>query len=300
MTICPGSFTIPEIQEVVDKFARNAVWAREAGFDGVEINSSCSHLFHTFLSPFWNKRQDAYGCTSIENRTRFLTETIREIKKRAGADFPVTCLINGIETGKLIEVDDSECLSLKDSMQIARAAQEAGADAIQVRSQWIGRHDASFLIDHMCYPEPPVPSSDFPRDLDMSRGGAGANVPLAEAVKSVLSIPVITVGRLDPELGERVLREGKADFIAMTRRLFADPELPNKLAAGRFDDIAPCTSCTQCKDEDGPRRCRINAALGIERSYGIEPAGRRNGSWSSAGVPRAWRRHGSRPCAGTR
>jgi 2,4-dienoyl-CoA reductase (NADPH2) len=87
-----------------------------------------------------------------------------------------------------------------------------------------------------------------------------------------VSIPVITVGRLDPELGEEILREGKADFIAMTRRLFADPELPNKLATGRFDDIAPCTSCTQCKNEDGPRRCRINAALGTEGTYGIEPA----------------------------
>lgn len=271
----PRELAIPEIEEVVDKFAKNAVWAREAGFDGVEINSSCSHLLHTFLSPFWNKRQDAYGCASMENRTRFLTGIIREIKKRAGTDYPVTCLINGIETGKLIDVDDSECLTLKDSMQIARKIQEAGADAIQVRSQWIGRHDASFLTDHMCYPEPPVPLSDFPKEYDMSRRGAGAYVPLAEAIKGVVSIPVITVGRLDPELGEEILREGKADFIAMTRRLFADPELPNKIAAGRYDDIAPCTSCTQCKDEDGPRRCRINAALGTERSYGLDSAGRK-------------------------
>ena len=90
----------------------------------------------------------------------------------------------------------------------------------------------------MCYPEPPVPLEDFPRELDMSRRGAGANAPLAEAVKKAVSIPVITVGRLDPDLGEKILREGKADFIAMTRRLFADPELPNKLAAGRFDDIS--------------------------------------------------------------
>jgi 2,4-dienoyl-CoA reductase (NADPH2) len=131
----PRELTVPEIEEVVEKFAKNAVWAREAGFDGIEINSSCSHLLHTFLSPFWNKRQDAYGCTSIENRTRLLTEIIREIKKRVGADFPVTCLINGIETGKLIDVDDSECLALEDSLKIARIAQQAGADAIQVRDR---------------------------------------------------------------------------------------------------------------------------------------------------------------------
>jgi 2,4-dienoyl-CoA reductase (NADPH2) len=267
----PRELTIPEIEEIVEKFAVNAVAAREAGFDGVEINSSCSHLLHTFLSPFWNKRQDVYG-GSIENRTRFLVSIIRTIKKRAGEDFPVTCLINGIETGKLIDVEDNECLTLEDSLKISRVLQAAGADAIQVRSQWIGRHDASFLTDHMCYPEPPVPLKSFPRELDMTRRGAGANASLAEAVKKVVSIPVITVGRLDPELGERILREGKADFIAMTRRLFADPELPNKLASGRFEDIAPCTSCTQCKNEDGPRRCRINAALGSEQTYGVEPA----------------------------
>jgi 2,4-dienoyl-CoA reductase (NADPH2) len=270
----PRELTIAEIEEVVEKFARNAVWARVAGFDGVEINSSCSHLLHAFLSPFWNKRQDAYG-GSIENRTRFLTSIIREIKKRVGDDFPVTCLINGIETGKLINVEDSECLTLDESVKIARIAQDAGADAIQVRSQWIGRHDASFLTDHMCYPEPPVPLHNFPRDLDMTRRGAGANAPLAEAMKKVVSIPVITVGRLDADLGESIIREGKADFIAMTRRLFADPELPNKLASGRFDDIAPCTSCTQCKDEDGPRRCRINAALGTEAPYIITPSQRK-------------------------
>ena len=56
-------------------------------------------------------------------------------------------------------------------------------------------------------------------------------MPLAEAIKKVVSIPVITVGRLDPDLGERILRQGKADFIAFNRPLLADPELPNKLAS---------------------------------------------------------------------
>ena len=267
----PREITIPEIKEIVENFCNNAVGAQKAGFDGVEVNASCSHLLHSFLSPFWNKRQDAYGCGSLENRTRFLVEIIREIKKRLGRDFPVSTIINGIEIGKFISVEDSECLTLADSRKIARILQEAGADAIQVRSHWIGRHDASFLTDHLCYPEPPVPLKSFPKKLDMSRRGAGANALLAEAVKKVVSIPVITVGRLDPELGERILQEGKADFIAMTRRLFADPELPNKLASGRFDDITPCTSCTSCKAEDAPRRCRINAALGTER-YLIEKA----------------------------
>jgi 2,4-dienoyl-CoA reductase (NADPH2) len=267
----PREITIPEIKEIVEKFINNASGAQKAGFDGVEINTSCSHLLHTFLSPFWNKRTDEYGSESIQNRTRFLVEIITGIKKRLGQDFPVATLINGVETGALIGVEDSQCLTLEDALKVARVIQDAGADAIQVRSQWIGRHDASFLTDHLCYPEPPVPLSSFPKELDMSNHGAGANVLMAQEVKKIVFIPVITVGRLGPELGEEILREGKADFIAVTRRLFADPEFPNKLASGRYDDIAPCTSCTCCKAENSHRRCRINAAIGTEKTYGVEP-----------------------------
>ncbi len=271
----PRELTIPEIKEIVEKFVNNAVGAQKAGFDGVEINTSCSHLLHTFLSPFWNKRHDEYGCDTIENRTRFLVEIIKAIKERLGKDFPVSTIINGVETGALIGVESDECLTLEDSLKIARIIEQSGADAIQVRSQWIGRHDSSFLTDHLFYPEPPVPLKLFPKELDMSRHGAGANANMARAVKQVVSLPVITVGRLDPDLGEMILREGKADFIAMTRRLFADPELPNKLMSGRIDDIAPCTSCTCCKAENAHRRCRINAAIGTEKPYTIEPAERK-------------------------
>ena len=84
----PRELTIPEIKEIVEKFVNNAVGAQKAGFDGVEINTSCSHLLHTFLSPFWNKRHDEYGCDSIENRTRFLVEVIRAIKETTRTGFP--------------------------------------------------------------------------------------------------------------------------------------------------------------------------------------------------------------------
>lgn len=281
----PRELAIPEIKEITQKFINNAVGAKSAGFDGVEINTSCSHLLHTFLSPFWNKRHDEYGCDSLENRTRLLVEIIRGIKGRLGADFPVSTIINGVETGALIGVDARECLSLEDAKKIARIIEQAGADAIQVRSQWIGRHDSSFLTDHLFYPEPPVPLSSFPKELDMTRHGAGANANMAAAVKKVVSLPIITVGRLDPELGEQILREGKADFIAMTRRLFADPELPNKIAAGNIEDIAPCTSCTCCKAENAHRRCRIHACIGTEKTYSMEPLGTKKKVLIAGGGP---------------
>ena len=158
----PRPLTVAEIEEMVDKFVNNAVGARKAGFDGVEINTSCSHLLHTFLSPFWNKRDDEYGVSTMENRTRLLVNIIKGIKKQVGQDFPVSVIMNGIETGALIDVEPTETLTFEDSLKIAKIVEQAGADAIQVRSQWIGRHDSSFLTDHLYYPEPPVPLERLP------------------------------------------------------------------------------------------------------------------------------------------
>jgi 2,4-dienoyl-CoA reductase (NADPH2) len=268
----PREMTIAEIQEITEKIATTAVRAQKAGFDGIEINAACTHLFHAFLSPFWNKRRDAYGCTSLENRARFLTDTIQAIKKRLGRDYPVSVILNGAEFGELIDVADSECLTLADCCGIARLLQGAGADAIQVRSIWIGRHDASFLTDHLWFPEPPVPESTFPKEFYKSCRGAGANRFMAAAIKKAVTIPVMTVSKLDPELAEQFLREGVIDFACFNRRLIADPELPHKVAEGRLDDIAPCTACTTCKVMGGHRRCRINATIGTDRSYVVAPA----------------------------
>jgi 2,4-dienoyl-CoA reductase-like NADH-dependent reductase (Old Yellow Enzyme family) len=90
----PRALTVEEIEEIVDKFASAAVRAQKAGFDGVDINAASSHLLHNFFSPFFNRREDAYG-GSIENRARFAMEVIREIKKRLGRDFPVSMIMNG-------------------------------------------------------------------------------------------------------------------------------------------------------------------------------------------------------------
>jgi 2,4-dienoyl-CoA reductase (NADPH2) len=268
----PRDLTIAEIEGIVDKFASATVRAQKAGFDGVDINAASSHLFHNFMSPFWNRRSDAYG-GSTENRTRLLVQVIREMKKQAGTSFPVSVIINGIELGRAIGVRDEECMTAEESRKIARILQEAGADAVMVRNHWLGYHVGGFLPDYLCYPEPPVPFESFPEEYYWRGHGAGANMILAEAMKRVLSVPVTIVGKISPELGEKILREGKADFIGMTRSLHADPELPNKIAAGSLEDIAPCTACGTCLDQSigMERRCRINAAVGTER-YTIEKA----------------------------
>ena len=255
----PRALTIPEIEEIVDKFADAAVRAHRAGFDGVDINAGSSHLLHNFLSPFWNRRDDIYG-GNLENRARFLVQVIQEIKRRLGKDFPVSVVINGIEIGQAVGIDNNKCLTHEDACKTARLLQEAGADAIQVRSHWIGYHVGGFFPEVLFYPELPVPLESVPKEYDASRKGAGATIRLAAGIKRQVSIPVIVVGRLDAELGERFLREGLVDFIAMTRRLHADPEFPNKLMLDRVNDIAPCTACDFCLG--GLGRCRINGLSG--------------------------------------
>jgi len=252
------ALTVEEIQEIVDKFASAAVRAQKAGFDGVDINAASSHLLHNFFSPFWNKRTDAYG-GSIENRARFAMEVIREIKKRLGNDFPVSMIMNGVEMGQGIGVPDSQCLTHEDAREIAKCLQAAGADALQVRSHFMGYHVGAYLTDALFYPEPPIPIENFPKAYNASQNGVAANIYAAAGIKSAVSIPVTVVAKLDADIGERLLREGKVDFIAMTRRLLADPDYPRKIAEGRLDDIQPCTGCDNCL---GSRRCRINGLLG--------------------------------------
>ncbi len=261
----PRELSVAEIEEIVVKVVNAAQRAQKAGFDGVEINAAASHLFATFLSRLWNKRRDAYGCGSLESRAKIMVDIIGGIKKRLGRDYPVSVIINALEFG------GEGGITLEESQGLARILEKAGADAIQLRCHQRGAI-AALWPEHLFYPEKVKP---LPEEADWSRKGAGAYVPLAAAIKKVVSIPVATVGRLDPELGEKALQEGKVDFIAITRRLFADPELPNKLASGRSEDIAPCTACLCCLDrimDCKPLRCRINAFLGREREYDSKPA----------------------------
>ena len=256
----PHALTISEIEVIIDKFASAAVRAKKAGFDGVDINAASSHLLHNFLSPFWNHRKDAYG-GSPENRARFVTNIIKEIKKRLGPDFPVSVCINSIEVGQTADIADDRCITVEDARLTAQLLEAAGADMIHVRSHWLGYHVGAYLPDLMFYPNFPVPVKDIPKVYNAHLRGKAWNVNLAAGIKAAVKIPVMVVGKLDPELGEKALEEGKVDFIAMTRRLQADPELPNKVAAGRLEDIAPCTACKNCL---GSRRCRINAFMGKE------------------------------------
>jgi len=232
----PRVLTIEEISEITQRFARAAGRAKKAGFDGVEIHAAHDLLITQFLSSSFNKRQDDYG-GSLANRARLLFEIITAIKGTVGQSYPVWCRVSARQYG--IE----EGITIEETQSVARMMEEAGAAAVHV-------------------------SAFAPQKR-------GQLVRFAEAVKSVASIPVITVGRIDPVLGEGILAEGRADLIAIGRGLLADPYLPLKAAAGRLDDIAPCIACGTCLAGGGPERvgvsCAVNPALGKEREYALEP-----------------------------
>jgi 2,4-dienoyl-CoA reductase (NADPH2) len=268
----PKELTIAEIEGIVEGFGDQVNRAKRAGFQGVELNAGCNHLLNSFVSRAWNKRQDAYGVGSLESRAKIIVDIIKEIKRLNGKDFAIIALINGAEPGLDKGMTPEECQG------IAKILQAAGADAIHVRIEFYSRpkdpskRDSTQFPDIALYPETPFPLKG---EVDDSHHGAGGWVPPAIAVKKVVSVPVIAVGRLDAELGEKLLRRGAVDFISFNRRLMADPELPNKLAEGRPEDVRPCTGCTTCFDNEehgNPPLCQVNTALGKEKEYEIKPA----------------------------
>jgi 2,4-dienoyl-CoA reductase-like NADH-dependent reductase (Old Yellow Enzyme family)/thioredoxin reductase len=243
----PHELTVEEIAERVKWFASAARRAKEAGFDGVEIHGAHQYIVAAFLSSATNQRKDKYG-GSVENKARFLIEILQAVKREVGPDFPVWVRFNAQEWG----VENG--ITIEETKQMVPLVVEAGAQALHVSAYAAGSYITT------------APIPDTP----------GFLVPLAEGVKKLTKVPVIAVGRLDLELGEKILEEGKADLIAIGRRLFADPDLPNKVAEGRLGEVISCIGCMECIerlafDERGEGvTCVVNPALGRERACQIK------------------------------
>lgn len=245
--------TLDGTAEVVRKFARAAVRAKKAGLDGVEIHMAHRYLIAQFLSSATNRRQDQYGGT-LENRARLALEVLKAVRESVGSDFAAWCRINGQELG----IENG--ITVAEAQAVAVMLEKAGADALHVSASGAGKY-LGYNGGVMC--DPP-----------------GNLVPLAASMKQVVEIPVIAVGKLNLQLAESVLQEGKADLVALGRSLLADPDLPMKAQQGRYEDIRPCIWCRTCGDvflykKRSGIRCQVNAALGYEGEYPITEAVRR-------------------------
>jgi len=243
----PRALTVEEIHELVQAFAQAAVRAKTCGFDCVEIHGAHGYLINQFMSPFSNKRNDDYGGTLI-NRMRFPLEVIAAVREAVGPDYPIVFRMNVsdyMEGG----------IEAPEAVVMAKMLEEAGVDALHCSQ-------GTYASKHTIIAPGFIPVMNFYNN--------------AATIKASVSIPVIAVGRFnDVYMSEAMLRDGKADFIAMARASLADPELPNKAKAGKVEEIIHCIGCNQgCTGETAvgnPVNCIANPHTCRESVYDLSP-----------------------------
>ncbi|MBS0345835.1 MAG: FAD-dependent oxidoreductase [Proteobacteria bacterium] len=238
-----------DIAQMVEWFAAAAERAKRAGMDGVELHAGHGYILAGFLSPYYNRRDDDYG-GPLENRARLLLEVIAAVRARVGTDFPVWLRIDAEE------MRTPGGITLDDAKAVARLAEAAGADAVSVSAYANTSTGVAFT------------------EAPLVQQKAGFLHWTAE-IKAELRIPVIAVGRLEPEVADTAIGAGQCDFVAMARKLLADPELPKKLVAGRPQDIRPCIYCYACVSQifiNQRVKCAVNPLTGHEFETRIEPA----------------------------
>jgi 2-enoate reductase len=246
-SVSTRALTVEEIQTLVVSFATSAGMAKIAGVDAIEIQGYGGYLVDQFQTALWNKRTDQYG-GDLDGRLRFTMELIGATRSAVGPDLPIIFKFTPdhyIEGGRTME----------EGLEIARRLERAGVDALHVDG---GCYEVWNRVIPSMY-EPPA-----------------SQIELAAQVRSGVGIPVIANGKLgDPEIAERVIEEGKTDFIALGRPLLADPDWPNKVKAGRPDDIRPCIGCNEACIGRGYAMkylsCTVNPLTGMEKEYALTP-----------------------------
>ncbi|MGH9281126.1 MAG: NADH:flavin oxidoreductase [Acidimicrobiales bacterium] len=264
------AMTAQEIKDTIAAFAAGARRAREAGLDGVETHSANGYLFTQFLSSAINDRTDEYG-GSLENRARFLLDVIRAIRAEVGNDFHVQAKVSVGEYNNALFPWEKPGNTVEESVQVCRWLEEAGVDAIHVSSG-------------TSFPHPKNPAGDFPLDVVNRTYGSvlssgiytlrnlvifrtwpinagwrwwwkrqcgpvieGINLPLAQAVKRAVKVPVICTGGFQTaSVIAGAIRRGGCDAVSIARPLVANNDLVKLFEAGHDRPPKPCTYCNRC------------------------------------------------------
>jgi 2,4-dienoyl-CoA reductase (NADPH2) len=229
-----------EIQQEVQYFVDAAKRAKAANFDAIEIHAGHGYLISSFLSPAVNKRTDEYGGTP-EKRAKLLVDIISQIKIQL-KDFPVLVRLDANE----YRIENG--ITPDDFLITASMAQDAGADAIDVSAYGNTSKGIAFTEAPLVH-EP------------------GGFLNFVKMAKKELTIPIIAVGRIELDVAEMGLRNNEFDFLAMGRKILADPDLPNKIISGREQLIRPCIYCYVCVSQifiNKPMMCAVNSQLGNE------------------------------------
>ncbi|MGR3311509.1 MAG: NADH:flavin oxidoreductase [Candidatus Brocadiales bacterium] len=225
--ITPKEMRERDILNIIKCFGQGARRAKEAGFDSVQLHAAHGYLLSQFISPYTNRRTDKWG-GSAENRVRILIEVLKECRKEVGGDYPILIKLNSMD-------GISGGLDIEESTQIASALDKHGIDAIEV-SGGIAEAGAVAARDGIKNKEDEAYFSDN-----------------ARRIKQCVSVPVICVGGIrSVEVMGDIIKDKKADMIAMSRPLIREPDLVNKIRAGTKTK-ADCISCNQCWNPKGIR-----------------------------------------------
>jgi 2,4-dienoyl-CoA reductase-like NADH-dependent reductase (Old Yellow Enzyme family) len=254
---------------VARSFAHAAARAREAGLDGVEIHAANGYIFTQFLSSAINGRKDDYG-GSLENRARFLLETVRGIRREVGDDYHLQVKISATEHGNALFPWARKGNTIEESVRVCQWLEEAGADAIHVSTG-------------NAFPHPDNPAGDFDvrevlktYDILLSSGIyafrnyvlfrtplvnrifarrasrpvdriEGRLLPDARAIKAAVSIPVLCTGGFQTaSVIRRAIADGACDAVTVGRGLVANPDLVRVFARGGDRAAKPCTYSNKC------------------------------------------------------
>jgi len=219
----PYVLSADEIRGLIEEFAQSSRRLRQCGFSGVELSSAHGHLFHQFLSPWANIRDDQYG-GDWEGRTRFVAELVEAIRAECGGDFIIGLKLPG---------DDGVAggIGPRESAIIADLLTRSGQASYVCFAQ--GAHAQSLEMHVPDRHGPTMPYMELIRHLKPSANG----------------IPVMALGRItDPAEAEGILERGESELIGLGRALLADPAWLPKALAGRTNDIRYCVSCNTCWD----------------------------------------------------
>jgi 2-enoate reductase len=235
-----------QIQDLVAKMAGGAVMAKAAGADAVEVHGYGGYLLDQFCSTLWNERTDEYG-GDLAGRMKFGLDIVKAMREAVGPDFPILYKYtpyHGVPGGR----------ELPEGLEMARMLEAAGVDALHVD---MGCYEAWYKAIPTVYQDAPT------------------HAWLAAEVRKVVSIPVMAVGKLnDPNVAEKVLQDGQADFIGLAHGALTEPHWVNKVRRGEAYDIVPCIGCNDCLAvifKGGHNLCAVNPLCYAEDSFPVVP-----------------------------
>jgi 2,4-dienoyl-CoA reductase-like NADH-dependent reductase (Old Yellow Enzyme family) len=223
----PKEMTGEEIRGLIEDFIQAARRAKEAGFDGAQLHVAHGYLLSSFISPHTNRRRDEWG-GSITNRARVLAEIVRGTKDLLGPEFSLIVKLNCTD---FLPAG----LTIEESIQVAKILESAGIDAIEVSGGMAEAGKGSIW--------PGLRREDE----------EGYFVDQAAGIKEAVKVPVFGLGGIRSfSVMEKIVREGRADLISMSRPFIREPFLVRKLRQGEIQK-SECISCVKCFNLRGIR-----------------------------------------------